>query len=454
MCEVKNYLKKTNWLIIFALLLTAASLYSRVKTPKTEYPYIKIPKDIEEVGEFKNDTFLIKKAEKYGLMRIDTTIVVEPVWDFIDSFNKNGYSIVGENGKFGVINKHQDITIPIMYDSIKSTSSNNFIVSENGKWGIVDWKNNSVVPVKYENISETKYGKYIIKENGKFGVINTFGNIIIPAGYTGLNQINRKTYIAATGKHEKIHIIGSNNDFSEVNIDLYDKYDKILSYCYHMSIVQKDGINYLLNLNTYEMKILGKDIEIIGDFVNRMAVIKDKKGYYGVINEEGNVVIEPKYQYLSLEGNELILFKCGKDYGYMDRMENIIIPAAFKEITPFYKDRAIFKVNGKEGVVDIRGKAVVPPEYMEVIGIKDDAYILRTEKGVGVFGKKGNIIIEPKYYSITFFGKNNFKVMDRGTIRIFNYAGKEVFSIKASEIVGEWREKGQINLKDKIYLFI
>ena len=378
-------MKKLRILFVFIFALIGAFVFRDIKTTE-EYPYIKIPKDIEEVGEFKNGTFSIKKNGKYGLMRADRTIVVEPIWDSVESFNERGYSRVGKDGKYGVI--------------------------------------------------------------------NNFGNILIRPKYRGLSQINKKTYIVSTGKGEKYHILGSRNDFTEADIDLSSKYDKILSFCSHVAIVRKDGMDFILDLYSYEMKILGSNYKVVSDFINRMAVIKGRNGKYGLINEEGDIVIEPEYQYLSLEGEDMVLFREGKNYGYMDRMENIIIPAAFKEITPFYKDRAIFKVNGKEGVVDITGKVIVLPEYMEVIGIRDNLYILRTEKGVGVFNEKGKAVIEPKYYGITFFGKNNFKVMDRGIVRIINYAGKEMLNVKASEITEEWKDKGQINLKDRIYLFI
>lgn len=420
-----------------------------------EYPYIKIPKDIEEVGEFKNNAFLIKKNGKYGIMRVDTTIIIEPIWDYMENFNSNGHSIVGKKGKYGVINEHQDVLIPVIYDSVKySSAPNNFIVSKDNKWGVVNWKNNKIIPVIYDGIIETEFEKFIIKQGNKYGVANSFGNIIVPLQYTGLSQINKRTYVGIIEKGEKYHIIGSKNDFTKTTIDLSDKYDAILSYCSHMSIVKKDGMDFLMNLDNYEMKILGKNYKVVSDFINRMAIIKTKSGKYGVINEEGAIIIEPKYQYLSLESDDMILFKAGKNYGYMDRMENIIIPAVFREITPFYKDRAIFKVDGKEGVVDIKGEVVVMPEYLEVVGIKDNVYILRTENGVGVFDKKGNTIIPPKYHSITFFGKSNFKVLDKGIVKIMNYAGKEIFSVKASEILAEWKDIGQINLKDKIYIFI
>lgn len=378
-------MKQLRILLVFIFALIGAFVFRDIKTTE-EYPYIKIPKDIEEVGEFKNGTFSIKKNGKYGLMRADRTIVVEPIWDSVESFNERGYSRVGKDGKYGVI--------------------------------------------------------------------NNFGNILIRPKYRGLSQINKKTYIVSTGKGEKYHILGSRNDFTEADIDLSSKYDKILSFCSHVAIVRKDGMDFILDLYSYEMKILGSNYKVVSDFINRMAVIKGRNGKYGLINEEGDIVIEPEYQYLSLEGEDMVLFREGKNYGYMDRMENIIIPAAFKEITPFYKDRAIFKINGKEGVVDITGKVIVLPEYMEVIGIRDNLYILRTEKGVGVFNEKGKAVIEPKYYGITFFGKNNFKVMDRGIVRIINYAGKEMLNVKASEITEEWKDKGQINLKDRIYLFI
>lgn len=446
-------MKKLRILFVFIFALIGAFVFRDIKTTE-EYPYIKIPKDIEEVGEFKNGTFSIKKNGKYGLMRADRTIVVEPIWDSVESFNERGYSRVGKDGKYGVINEHQDIVIPIIYDVVKPVFSKQFIVSKEKKWGVVNWKNNEVIPIKYENVTETKYEKFIVREKGKYGVINNFGNILIRPKYRGLSQINKKTYIVSTGKGEKYHILGSRNDFTEADIDLSSKYDKILSFCSHVAIVRKDGMDFILDLYSYEMKILGSNYKVVSDFINRMAVIKGRNGKYGLINEEGDIVIEPEYQYLSLEGEDMVLFREGKNYGYMDRMENIIIPAAFKEITPFYKDRAIFKVNGKEGVVDITGKVIVLPEYMEVIGIRDNLYILRTEKGVGVFNEKGKAVTEPKYYGITFFGKNNFKVMDRGIVRIINYAGKEMLNVKASEITEEWKDKGQINLKDRIYLFI
>ena len=446
--------KKT--IIVFSAIFVVLVffVFKKAETIYPKYPYVEIPEDIEEVGKFENGVFIIKKNGKYGLMRIDTTIAADPVWDSIEKFNENGHSIVKRGKKNGVINEHQDIIIPLEYDFVKYVKyAKNFIVCKAGKWGIVNWKNNIILPLEYDGITETKYGKYIVKKGMFYGVANSFGNTILSPKFIALNQINRKTYIGLTEKSRKYHIIGSDNDFTEAKLDLSDKYDRVLSFCPHMSIVKKGEDDFLLNLTSYDMKLIGSGYKVVSDFTNQMAVIQDRNGREGVINEEGDVIIEPKYQMLSLEEDDLILFKEGKNYGYMDRMENIVVPAAFKELTPFYKDRAIFRIDGKEGVIDIKGQVVVMPEYMEVIGIKDNIYILRTEKGVGVFDKKGREIIPAKYYSITFFGDNALKVIDKDNVKIFNYAGKEILSVKLSDIQKEWKDNGQLNLKKKIYLF-
>ncbi|PXV67353.1 WG repeat protein [Dysgonomonas alginatilytica] len=102
------------------------------------------------------------------------------------------YKIVSENSKWGYTNMHDNIIIPIKYDSVRRPSDKLFPVKNNGKWGFVDIQNQIVIPFKFNNVSFNGFveGLAAVQMKYKWGFINTQGEVIIGFHYDSVTDFN------------------------------------------------------------------------------------------------------------------------------------------------------------------------------------------------------------------------------------------------------------------------
>lgn len=72
-------------------------------------------------------------------------------------------AVVGNGGKFGVVNHKGEIIIPVIYEEIKlldyDSSNPLIIVKINKKYGYLNFNGNVVVPMQYDSIDELERQK-------------------------------------------------------------------------------------------------------------------------------------------------------------------------------------------------------------------------------------------------------------------------------------------------------
>jgi hypothetical protein len=86
-----------------------------------------------------------------------------------------------ENGKFGLVDKNNNIIVPYKYDLLYQFKNSFAPYKLNDKYGFIDENGNEIIPPKYEHLSffDNGFAKY--KLNGKFGFIDEKGNELTKA---------------------------------------------------------------------------------------------------------------------------------------------------------------------------------------------------------------------------------------------------------------------------------
>ena len=157
------------------------------------------------------------------------------------------------------------------------------------------------------------------------------------------------------------------------------------------------------------------------------AVYKDNK--WGVIDENGETIIEPSYEeMIIIPNNKTDTFLCTYDVNYdtgeyqtkalNSKNEEVFTKYSKIEAIPNYDENNnlwyednVLKVqdNGKWGTIDNSGKELLKAEYDSIEAIKGIKNALQIEKDgkFGVADNTGNIILEPNYTEITNLGEDN-----------------------------------------------
>ena len=153
---------------------------------------------------------------------------------------------------------------------------------------------------------------------------------------------------------------------------------------------------------------------------------------YGVIDETGKIVIEPKYDIIQIPNPSKPVFICMHDYNInlqqyetevFDNKGNKIfteydsVQALPRESTwdgiPFEKSVLKYKRNNKYGLITLENKVITEPIYdsIKAINYKEGMLLVEKDKKYGAINIKGKIIIKPEYDQISIDNYYNSETM-------------------------------------------
>lgn len=147
-----------------------------------------------------------------------------------------------------------------------------------------------------------------------------------------------------------------------------------------------------------------------------------QKNQYGVINRNGEIVVEPTYDVIQIPNPSRDIFICMYDYSseqkeYHTRVLNSKGEELYQEYDnvqaiptettydgiPFEKNVLRYKKNGKYGLLNIDGKELTDAVYDEIsaISYKEGMLLVKQEEKCGVINMNGKVVIPVDYESIT-----------------------------------------------------
>ena len=148
---------------------------------------------------------------------------------------------------------------------------------------------------------------------------------------------------------------------------------------------------------------------------------------WGVINQEGEIVIQPSYQEMIVVPDKtkdvfICTYNINEETGeYSTKVLNSKNEEIFTEYNKiealenvdkneniWYEENVLrVEKNGKYGLIDLNGKQILPCEYTNIQPMKniENSIIIEKDEKLGLINNKGNIIIEPEYKEIINLGE-------------------------------------------------
>lgn len=197
-----------------------------------------------------------------------------------------------------------------------------------------------------------------------------------------------------------------------------------------------------------------------GKIVSKSYFTSYKDNKWGVIDSEGNNVIDPSYQEMIVIPNSKTgVFICTYDINYeTGEYKTKALNEKNEEIFTQYSkieavqnmdtvgnlsyDQNVLKVQKDEkyGLINFSGKEIIPADYEEITAISgiENSFKVKKDEKYGIVDNEGKIIVEPKYADIDVLGKDNksgFIVKDdTGKYGIIDYSNNEILEIKYDAI--------------------
>ena len=149
-------------------------------------------------------------------------------------------------------------------------------------------------------------------------------------------------------------------------------------------------------------------------------------GKYGVINKNGDTVIQPEYANVIIPNPQKAVFIC-YDENHDTKVLNQnneqlfseyaqIEPISLKNIASdlmYEKNLLTYVKDEKVGLINLEGKVITQPMYESIEGLpyKEGELLVQFEGKYGVINNKGNTLVKPEYDQITV---DNYTTEDQG----------------------------------------
>ncbi|MBX9851464.1 MAG: WG repeat-containing protein [Cytophagaceae bacterium] len=399
----------------------------------------------EEIAEYSSGFFKVKDKGKYGYANRTGKVYIKPMYEEASSF-MDGQAIVKKDGKYGVIDIKNQFVIPAQSSSIErnprykyyvvkqkdnsgaekkyfyglnakkitedafeevmvsdsssfmrvkkdgkmkfyNVNAKNYsfegsfdaaepfdfgyaLVGNAGKWGVIDEKGKVIIPLNYDKVEYDWFNAMMVFKTtlaGKLGIIEKSGKVMLPNEYEFI-AVSAPIYLKVKkgGKYGVIKNTGV--PVTEFVYDFISNESEAPGVPEWPAIVVKKGKYGLLNEKGEEIfEPKAASILYVGE---AYYAVKEKKTF-GLLNSKCSNPYEPQYDDIREFGNGLAAAKKGNKWGYINKKGERDIEFTYEDAGMFINYMAPVLVNGKWGIIDIGGRLLVPAEYDKFVTMPD-----------------------------------------------------------------------------------
>ena len=430
---------KLNWKKVFAVILAIVVLIMFISIIKNALTQGKDKGKISSVSYF-----ALYKDNKWGVIDSSGNTVIEPSYGemiVIPNSKKDVflcvYDVNEQTGEYKtkalnskneeILSGYNNIEAIENYDKSNSVwyDSSCLKVQKDGKYGLIDFSGTALTSIEYDEIQALKglENSILVKKDDKYGLVDSKGNIVIEPNYkeiTNLGNDYKGGYITVTTDN-KYGIIDYNK--KQVLENKYEGIDKVTGTNWYVAKTV-DG-KRVVNNKAEEVISSGFDeVKEILSSDSGIIFVKDSK--YGIMNEKGEVIINPEYNSLKEAANGIFIAKKNENYGIIDKKNKEKVEFKFANIN-YVKEAGIYIAEDKEYNAEL-----LDNEFNKKLsGIVSD---VNTEKGY----MKVRVGEEYKYYNFKFEEKSSKDILTSNNLFLSKKDGKYGFLDKDGKVIVDY----------------
>lgn len=330
---------------------------------------------------------------------LEAPLTSELVLVFTGTFNPQWGS--WDHQKFGLADKTGKLVTPIEYDYFTVFSDELICGTKDRKEYLIDKNDGSATPMDMECYLGQSAGDGLITAYSysrepdyiyKYGFVDKTGKLVVPLVYDSVSEFS-----------EGLARV-SNGEWGSAEYAFVDKTGKVVLD-------------------------LGKTYQSVDSFSEGLAVVGDRNGKYGAIDQSGRLVIPMEYDWLYNFSNGLAA--AGKEtgtnalgypiyeVGFIDKTGAVVVPFNYSTADSFSDGLAVVGVHSgyalsefygdeyvetyKYGLIDASEKIVVPLVYDSIsfewgnTGTNRNGAVVCKDGKCGLIDKTGNIVVPLEY---------------------------------------------------------
>jgi len=353
----------------------------------------------------------VRLNHRTGLIDQKGQILIPPEFTFVKPLHPQFILVGNDDQHKGIRNIKNKKILPLDYQNITLLESQFLKIQKTDKIGITNLVGKLILPPKFEEIRLRKVGKMVffeVQENNFLSLFNAKGELILSSTYQKIELLSENTILAKnTNNLWEIRDAKNGKLTTEINWQNFQKANE------NFLVLQQEDSEigkgkkalYSLILNKLIAKSKYDDFQFLDQFSDYALTILDQK--FGLIRKNGIYLLPPKYDNFADLGNGLIAYQHLKKWGVVNTEGEILIEPTFYQIFPFPNNLPVTKVRTSRsyGLLNKLGKLLTQVKYRDVQVFADKAKCYLPKEMLLVdFDQAGNRID-----SMTF---RNYKTLD------------------------------------------
>lgn len=342
------------------------------------------PRDYFEVQTDGKTTLLLRKSDLSTAYTLERGDRYSPMGDDRDVVYQNGTLKIFDKAGTPVKNMVCD-DVRVVAENTETIGVNRLAVQENGKWAIYDGDGERVTNAVYDDFNARFRGDYItFRKGGKWGVMDYSGKITIKPRWDDIILYENSASLCLDNKWTGTTELDQE---PEVTQPIYDDVGAFSENGY--ACFEKDGKYGLLDEDGNVMmtpRQSGRIYAGVQGFDEDVFLVEGDNGpgSFGILT--GGQMVLPTDNIIYSQGvnpyyaedepYNLVYTPAGK-WGYVDSRGQFVIDTKFDAADAFIKGRdvAMVSLNGKICLIDRKGSVVLETVFDDCAGFQPDTMV-------------------------------------------------------------------------------
>jgi hypothetical protein len=363
--------------------------------------------NISSLGDFKKGKAIFSSGGKYGLIRTDGIVIIEPKYSALFSDNAFFVSNIKQGGKdnWTLLDSTGRALHAKTYERILPFNGLVFPVINRRFWGAINTEGKEIISCTYDSLVQQHGENMVVKFHGEYGIINQRETWLVPPKSNKLRLVAKDRFIEITPKTTYLKSFDNSIIyFSENRLEL--KGNNLLEYL-PSGTVWEIGMNGII-LNR---QIMPELVEKVFPETEGLRGIK-KNGQYGFIDSQGRLRIANRYDDIRPFSDQRAAMKIRGKWGFIGHDDKIAVQPTYDEVFDFTFGLAVVKTKGFLGVIDTSGKQLLQPRYENIWVLPHGNVIIQQNKLLGLANRQGQTLINPKYHQLKDLN-NGYIIVER-----------------------------------------
>jgi hypothetical protein len=312
------------------------------------------------------------------------------------SYNDDVLFPISVREKHGAINRTGEVVIPPEYDEPIAMREGLVRVRKGPRVAYLDASGKRVI--EPQSMTSELFSQGLAPARGadakgrsRYGYIDRSGAWVIQPQFEDAKSFSGSR--AAVGIADEWGKIKYGYIDATGSVMIPPRYDRAFAFG-RVARVEIEKRSYLIDSNGKD--VTPTEVDAFASEAGGMMLARKGK-LMGYLNDEGRLVIEPKFiGAYDFKDGMARFWEQGK-FGFIDKTGKVAAAPRFDSAGDFQEGLAHVQIDGKYGFIDKSGKTVIPIQFERVQPFSDGAAAAQREKLWGFIDRNGKWLIEPRF---------------------------------------------------------